>query len=1364
MESRVGIQAVEELDKLLKSREPPASTSKDDAANRRMFIEMRDMSGAPELIYCSLEAYRERNNAQYHSASPSLLFPDFSRWNLGAVGEEGRNEKSRRADLAEDFRKISANVCMEKSLEESHFPAFYPSITTRHEGVSCGFNALDFSPPELCINLGVDTEYASNMQLLCRNPNPNPNPNSPRSTYQKLRSQKISHGGKLEHLRGTGRALTPTSVHLSSSHESSSVGRKSTVEEVRRSILALREGITEAQQEEWLLTSASGLDINFLELVSEASESYSPKDNPTFEADTGEGAVAAAVEGHVDAEIGEDRKQRRLQESALIDIADTLSAYTTTADSATDTARVTQQADTAGNEQQEAEVDPEEVVFSEEKDDTAVDIASAAEASIETIQAEVQKMTQDTAKFLKEGVLPAKGATSSEASQWASIATQEDMSNFSAMVPKLALDVPFELDDFQKRAVVHLERGESVFVGAHTSAGKTIVAEYAIALALEHRTRVVYTSPIKALSNQKFRDFQRKFGSDQVGLITGDVSLNPTGACLVMTTEILRSMLYRGADIVRDIEWVVFDEVHYINDVDRGVVWEEVIIMLPDEVGLIFLSATTPNTREFSSWIGRTKRKNVFVITTDKRPVPLQHFLFSGKDFHMIKDSKGHFLTAGYTAAKKAKMGANKPQNKANSKSKPTPGTTLKARGKQTPGGSSGGQQRSRYMNDKAAAEYWATLVRRLDKDKLTPTVVFTFSKKKCDERAGSLTTIDLTSPAEKSRIHVLFRRSLARLNPSDRELPQVQRIETLCSKGIAVHHGGLLPILKEIVEILFARGLIKVLFATETFAIGVNMPARAVVFNGLRKHDGTAFRDLLPGEYTQMAGRAGRRGLDTVGTVIIAMPLDPPPLETLTTMLVGKATKLQSRFRLTYNLILNLLRVAELSVAEMMKRSFSEFAAQKMMGKDLATLVTDGEAKLTYLQQQLNADSSSSAGHPAIQEFQRLADHLQTLLAQLLAEIKAGQFGPKPAKKLLVEGRVVTVISSANDIILEPCRLLASGQGSRLLVETVEGRQTDIPLEAILVVTTHVASSRMELNNIVALEKLGAGGSSEDTADDNSAVFSPLLADTIDPLSDLKISQLDFVTRWREYTSQLLTLRESVCAGRGINRTRYRQVEKVNGLAKTLQKAKLAMSDENLTLFPDFQSRLELLKERRYIDPLDSTVRLKGRVSSEINTCEELILTEVVFENVLADLDAAECAALLSALVFQAKTNDQPTLTDRLQEAQQRVLMIATTLDNLQRKHRVLVDADWVQKSLNFGLMEVVYEWARGVPFSEICQLTTVEEGTIVRCITRLDETCREVRTIANVIGDAALFKKMQDASSAIKRDIIFATSLYIS
>lgn len=554
----------------------------------------------------------------------------------------------------------------------------------------------------------------------------------------------------------------------------------------------------------------------------------------------------------------------------------------------------------------------------------------------------------------------APSSTTRSGKEWAHVVDiNKDIANFKELVPEMARTWPFELDVFQKEAVYHLENGDSVFVAAHTSAGKTVVAEYAIALAAKHMTKAIYTSPIKALSNQKFRDFKTVF--DDVGILTGDVQINPEASCLIMTTEILRSMLYRGADLIRDVEFVIFDEVHYVNDLERGVVWEEVIIMLPEHVTLILLSATVPNTYEFASWVGRTKKKNIYVISTPKRPVPLEHYLWAGKDMHKIVDSEKRFIEKGWKAANDILSGLDKVKDqKAVESAAPARGGTTQrgARGQQPRGGQRGGsqgQQRGgrggapsnrgqgnisrtgRGGGRTSAAQdrtIWVNVVNHLKKQNLLPSCIFVFSKKRCEENAESLSNQDFSTAAEKSAIHMTIEKSIARLKPEDRVLPQIRRIREMLERGVAVHHGGLLPIVKEIVEILFAKTLVKVLFATETFAMGLNLPTRTVVFSGYRKHDGREFRSLLPGEYTQMAGRAGRRGLDTVGTVIIVASgkTEAPPAAELRQMMLGQPTKLRSQFRLHYNMILNLMRVEALKIEEMIKRSFSENATQALL------------------------------------------------------------------------------------------------------------------------------------------------------------------------------------------------------------------------------------------------------------------------------------------------------------------------------------------------------------------------------------------------------------------------------------------------
>jgi antiviral helicase SKI2 len=597
--------------------------------------------------------------------------------------------------------------------------------------------------------------------------------------------------------------------------------------------------------------------------------------------------------------------------------------------------------------------------------------------------------------------------------EWAHVVDiNKEIPNFHELVPDMARTWPFELDIFQKEAVYHLENGDSVFVAAHTSAGKTVVAEYAIALAAKHMTKAIYTSPIKALSNQKFRDFKGVF--EDVGILTGDVQINPEASCLIMTTEILRSMLYRGADLIRDVEFVIFDEVHYVNDLERGVVWEEVIIMLPEHVTLILLSATVPNTYEFASWVGRTKKKNIYVISTPKRPVPLEHYLWAGKEMHKIVDSEKRFLQKGWKAANDILSGLDKvKEQKAVEAQAPSRGGAPQrcGRGQQQRGGPQrggsnqrggqnqrgGSQQRGQVANrghgniartgrgggrTSAAQDrnIWVHLVQHLRKENLLPACIFVFSKKRCEENADSLSNQDFCTATEKSAIHMTIEKSIARLKPEDRVLPQIRRLREMLGRGVAVHHGGLLPIVKEIVEILFAKTLVKVLFATETFAMGLNLPTRTVVFSGYRKHDGRDFRNLLPGEYTQMAGRAGRRGLDTVGTVIIVCPgkSEAPPAGELTQMITGPATKLRSQFRLHYNMILNLMRVEALKIEEMIKRSFSENATQALLPQH-EKQVALSQANLDKIKREPCdiCDIDLEACHAAAMKFEQLTKEL---------------------------------------------------------------------------------------------------------------------------------------------------------------------------------------------------------------------------------------------------------------------------------------------------------------------------------------------------------------------------------------------------
>ncbi len=414
-----------------------------------------------------------------------------------------------------------------------------------------------------------------------------------------------------------------------------------------------------------------------------------------------------------------------------------------------------------------------------------------------------------------------------------------------------AKEYPFTLDPFQKEAILCLENNQSVLVSAHTSAGKTVCAEYAIAMSLRDKQRVIYTTPIKALSNQKYRELFEEF--KDVGLMTGDVTINPTASCLIMTTEILRSMLYRGSEITREVAWVIFDEIHYMRDKERGVIWEETIILLNDNVHYVFLSATIPNARQFAEWISYLHKQPCHVVYTDYRPTPLQHYIYpaGGDGVHLVVDEGGNFREDNFNKAMMVLKESVNDQPKSEASRKVN--TRMSS-------GSHQNEESSCYK-----------ILKMITERAMAPVIVFSFSKKECEAYASLVgARLDLNTEDEKRLVEEVFNNAINILSDEDKKLPQVELVLPLLKKGIGIHHSGLLPILKETIEILFSEGLLKALFATETFSMGLNMPARTVLFTACRKFDGKEVRWITSGEYIQMSGRAGRRGLDDKGIVII--------------------------------------------------------------------------------------------------------------------------------------------------------------------------------------------------------------------------------------------------------------------------------------------------------------------------------------------------------------------------------------------------------------------------------------------------------------------------------------------------------------
>ena len=449
-------------------------------------------------------------------------------------------------------------------------------------------------------------------------------------------------------------------------------------------------------------------------------------------------------------------------------------------------------------------------------------------------------------------------------------------------------EFPFELDDFQKEACKFIDEGKSVVVCAPTGAGKTVIAQHAIHRALEEGTRIFYTTPLKALSNQKYYDFSEKYGSEKVGLLTGDTSINRNGQIVVMTTEVFRNMLYGTnfgavADNMKDVKYVVLDEVHYMNDEQRGTVWEESIIYCPKNVQIIALSATVANVAELTAWIN-TVHSRTELVDTDFRPVPLRFFYFDSSQ----PDKLLPLLT---------------PSGQLNKKIKPEKRVWGHKKNKQ-----------KSFVKD---------VVRNLQERDMLPAIYFTFSRKKCDEQMEKCAGLELITKGERAEIQHIIDDYIAE-NPHLYNNKHIQYL--LC--GVASHHAGLLPAWKNLVEKLFQKGLIKVVFATETLAAGINMPARSTVISSTSKRTDSGHRMLTASEFLQMSGRAGRRGMDEVGYVTIVGTQFQSP-EEVAELVLSDANPLESRFSPSYSMVLNLLQRFSIEEAkELIMKSFGYFSS----------------------------------------------------------------------------------------------------------------------------------------------------------------------------------------------------------------------------------------------------------------------------------------------------------------------------------------------------------------------------------------------------------------------------------------------------
>lgn len=678
-----------------------------------------------------------------------------------------------------------------------------------------------------------------------------------------------------------------------------------------------------------------------------------------------------------------------------------------------------------------------------------------------------------------------------------------------------------------------------------------------------------------------------------------------------------------------------------------------------------------------------------------------------------------------------------------------------------------------------------------LRKNTLLPAVVFVFSKRKCEEYADSLSGINFCSSKEASEIHMFIDKAVSRLKREDRELPQIMRMRDMLKRGIGVHHGGLLPIVKEVVEILFSKSLIKVLFATETFAVGLNLPTRTVVFSSIRKHDNVSFRYLLPGEFTQMSGRAGRRGIDTKGTAIIMSYTEPFTRKVLKDTTLGTPTKLSSQFRLTYTMILNLLRIEALKVEDMIKRSFGENASQMMIPEQQTEILKCQKELEDHYKVTMDEDVYKKLEH-----FCKVNNQYAETYQQLISALDSS----KQLFMLFRSNRLVVYKDS-------------NGVSMPAIVTHMFGKDGTVTCVLFKRRGREKESNDSEMNFSFNPSFGGSFNESHfvDWSHFTKAYVGKITVSSIEFISDRCFDfripnippklQSRFVEAlkqrflWREVdwskpmvpqTIELVTQHEQQIKDiiRQLQdrelvqlidkKKEYRFVCERTELVDRIESLKKSMSGGNLDLLPEYEQRLEVLKVLGYVNPGELTVTLKGRVACEINCGWELPISELIFDNFLGDFTAEEIVALISCFAYSGRhrENEEPEAvklsTPRLDRGYQKISKIMESLTKIyvEKKITMTSEEETFLECNRFGLVNTVYEWARGQSFKEImanANEADESEGTIVRVITSLDEICRQVKNAALIIGDSDLHSKMSDAQEKIKRDIVFCASLYL-
>ncbi|MEB3321385.1 MAG: DEAD/DEAH box helicase [Synechococcaceae cyanobacterium] len=866
----------------------------------------------------------------------------------------------------------------------------------------------------------------------------------------------------------------------------------------------------------------------------------------------------------------------------------------------------------------------------------------------------------------------------------------------AAGVPPLPELFPFPLDPFQLEAIDALNQGHSVVVSAPTGSGKTLVGEYAIHRALAHGRRVFYTTPLKALSNQKLRDFRHQFGADSVGLLTGDLSLNREARIVVMTTEIFRNMLYAEIDHpdddpLADVEAVVLDECHYMNDTQRGTVWEESIIHCPPPIQLVALSATVANAGQLTDWIERVHGPTRLVVS-DHRPVPLAFSFCSAKGLHPLLNEAGTGLHPNCKVWRPPKGN--------------------RRRGPRTP------------RPPQPEAPPIGFVVARMAERDMLPAIYFIFSRRGCDRAVRDLAAVTLVTPAEQARLRARLDAFVAATPEAVREGIHADAL----LRGVAAHHAGVLPAWKELIEELFQQALVKVVFATETLAAGINMPARTTVISALSKRTERGHRPLMGSEFLQMAGRAGRRGLDDQGYVVTVQSRFEGVREA-GALATSPADPLVSQFTPSYGMVLNLLQRYDLAKAqELVERSF---------GRYLATLdLAEDEARIAELSAQL-ATLRSGAGDVPWEEFEayeklrgRLREERRLLrtLQQQAEETLAHEL--TLALQFASEGTLVSVKAPQLRGRVTPAVIVAKvkGPGQFPLLLCLTDENVWILLPCAAVVSLHAELSCLQVQQLEPPElhhpgELRHGG--EESAGLALAVASMARRhDMHTPRYDLAGEVQAQAGSVRELEAEMERHPAHRWGDRRHLKKHRRRMEELN---LEIEERRRLLHFRSNRHWDTFLSLIEILRHFGALGGEEGLTPTEvGRTVAALRGDNELWLGLALMSGHLDELDPAELAAALEAISTEVSRPDlwsgfpPPPATE---EALHELRGLRRQLERQQERRGVVVPVWWEPE-----LTGLVHAWAQGTGWSDLIANTSLDEGDVVRVLRRTVDLLAQV------------------------------------